>query len=76
MSSDGEEDIVATEKFFSEPRENSQIKATIIAKYFFAWAKIVGQHSDKIAYIDLFAGPGRYEDDTVLVQRERDFCWA
>lgn len=55
---------MATEKFFSEPRENSQIKATIIAKYFVAWAKIIGQHAEKIAYIDLFAGPGRYEDDT------------
>ncbi len=55
---------MATEKFFSEPRENSQIKATIIAKYFVVWAKIIGKHAEKIAYIDLFAGPGRYENDT------------
>lgn len=55
---------MARENFFSEPRENSQIKATIIAKYFLAWAKIIGPRAEKIAYIDLFAGPGRYEDDT------------
>jgi three-Cys-motif partner protein len=59
-----EEGTMATEKFFSEPRENSQIKATIIAKYFLAWARIIGARAEKIAYIDLFAGPGRYEDDT------------
>lgn len=55
---------MAIEKFFSEPRENSKIKATIIAKYFLVWAKIIGKHAEKIAYIDLFAGPGRYKDDT------------
>jgi three-Cys-motif partner protein len=59
-----QEGEMANEKFFSEPRENSQIKATIIAKYFVAWAKIIGSRAEKIAYIDLFAGPGRYEDDT------------
>jgi three-Cys-motif partner protein len=55
---------MATDKFFTEPRENSKIKATIIAKYFLVWAKIIGKHAEKIAYIDLFAGPGRYKDDT------------
>lgn len=53
-----------TEQFFAEARENSVIKAAIIAKYFTAWAKIVGAHSDRVAYFDLFAGPGRYGDDT------------
>lgn len=50
------------EHFFSEPSENSRIKACIVSKYFWAWAKIVEKHSQKIAYIDLFAGPGRYDD--------------
>ncbi len=66
------------ENFFAEAHENSLIKATIIAKYFWAWAKIVEKHSDKIAYVDLFAGPGRYDDGTtstpllVLEQAIRD----
>ena len=36
---------MAPEKFFIEPRANSQIKATIIAKYFLAWAKMRGLYS-------------------------------
>src|SRR5437899_11935489 len=53
-------------QFFSESREQSQIKARIVSKYFWAWAKVIipstKSHSNRIAYIDLFAGPGRYED--------------
>jgi len=37
-----------------------------VAKYFWAWAKVVipqaRKRANKIAYIDLFAGPGRYKD--------------
>src|SRR6266478_2566202 len=57
------------EEFFNESREQSQIKSRIVAKYFWAWAKViiptVKTHGNRIAYIDLFAGPGRYEDGTV-----------
>ncbi|NLX23808.1 MAG: three-Cys-motif partner protein TcmP [Phycisphaerae bacterium] len=54
-------------KFFEESREQSQIKAKIVADYFFAWATVITrvQRSDRIAYIDLFAGPGRYKDGTM-----------
>lgn len=55
--------------FFEEQTEQSLVKSTIISKYFDAWANVVIsvqkrnlQFSQKIAYIDLFAGPGRYED--------------
>ncbi len=56
--------------FFEESREQSLIKATIVSKYFWAWAKvIIGAmrkrpefSRDKLAYVDLFAGPGRYKD--------------
>src|SRR2546427_3723241 len=58
-----------TEGFFNESREQSQIKSRIVTKYFWAWAKViiptVKTHGNRIAYIDLFAGPGRYEDGTV-----------
>lgn len=55
-------------KFFDEQAEQSQVKAAIVTKYFWSWAKIItgylkGAKKDtRIAYIDLFAGPGRYQD--------------
>lgn len=59
---------MSTESFFDESTEHSRIKATITRDYFWAWAKVIlatvkgrGGH---IAYIDLFAGPGRYKDGT------------
>jgi three-Cys-motif partner protein len=58
---------VANEKFFDESREQSQVKSTIVRKYFWACASIITRttRGDRIAYIDLFAGPGRYNDGTV-----------
>ena len=55
------------QRFFDESTEQSQIKAKIVSDYFFAWAKIITrvQRSNRIAYIDLFAGPGRYKDGTI-----------
>lgn len=54
------------ESFFDESSEQSQIKSRIVSKYFWAWAKVViptAKHrSQRIAYIDLFAGPGRYKN--------------
>lgn len=55
-------------QFFDETKEQSLVKATIVSKYFWAWAKVIiptaKQYDGKIAYIDLFAGPGRYKDRT------------
>jgi len=53
--------------FFERRTAQSQIKSTIVAKYLTAWANIMmakNQHRKdrRIAYIDLFCGPGRYED--------------
>src|SRR5262245_20036014 len=51
--------------FFEEQKEQSEIKAAIVAKYFWAWAKVImplaKKAANRIAYIDLFAGPGRYK---------------
>ena len=56
-------------QFFDEPREQSQIKARIVEKYLWAWANVViptaKQMGNRILYIDLFAGPGRYDDGTL-----------
>ena len=52
--------------FFEERSDQSAVKARIVTKYFFAWAKVmmptVEKLGGKIAYIDLYAGPGRYRD--------------
>lgn len=63
------------ETFFNNPRDNSLVKATIVSKYFETWANIILQilkrqekqyarDKGQIAYIDLFAGPGEYDDGT------------
>ncbi len=57
---------MAQAKFFDERTDQSEVKARIIQKYFYAWAKVIipsAKHREKkIAYIDLYAGPGRYKD--------------
>jgi three-Cys-motif partner protein len=56
-------------QFFDESREQSQVKARIVQKYFWAWANVIiptaKQYGNRILYIDLFAGPGRYKDGTL-----------
>lgn len=59
--------------FFQEQREQSLIKARIVSKYFSAWASVIlatqkryPHNTQKMAYIDLFAGPGRYDDQSLL----------
>ncbi len=57
---------MTTADFFDESSEQSIVKTSIVSKYFWVWAKIIMKHSgSRIAYIDLFAGPGRYKDGTV-----------
>ncbi len=56
-----------TRKFFEERTDASTVKATLVQKYFDAWSKIIlptaqQYHDGKIAYVDLYAGPGRYRD--------------
>ncbi|MGO9323532.1 MAG: three-Cys-motif partner protein TcmP [Terracidiphilus sp.] len=59
---------MAIESFFNESTEQSRIKATIVRDYFWAWARVilptVKRQKGRIAYIDLFAGKGRYNDGT------------
>jgi three-Cys-motif partner protein len=51
-------------KFFSRQTEASRRKAKIIADYFPAWATVIGSRATKMAYIDLYAGRGLYDDGT------------
>jgi len=55
--------------FFNDVSEQSVAKSTIVSKYFGAWANVIistqrrfPSREQKLAYIDLFAGPGRYKD--------------
>jgi three-Cys-motif partner protein len=53
---------------FDEQRDQSLVKAAIVSKYFDAWSRVMVSNAakgipiTKLAYIDLFAGPGRYRD--------------
>lgn len=60
-----------SKNFFQEQREQSMIKSRIVSKYFAAWANVIlstqkryPQHAQRMAYVDLFAGPGRYDDQS------------
>jgi len=60
---------MADDDFFDQSREHSQVKARIVAKYFGVWARVMipsaKKFSGRIAYFDIFSGPGRYEDGTL-----------
>jgi three-Cys-motif partner protein len=57
---------VSSKKFFAEQRAHSRVKADIVYKYVLAWAAIVLNPKfnplGEAAYIDLFSGPGSYDD--------------
>lgn len=64
---------MTTTSFFEQSKEQSKVKSAIVAKYFEAWARVMigvqnryrRNDNNRIAYIDLFAGPGRYSDGTI-----------
>ncbi len=53
-----------TQEFFNVQKDQSEVKTTIVEKYFDAWSRIMlaKARSDRLAYIDLYAGPGVYGD--------------
>ena len=58
---------ISLSDFFKEKRSASEIKSEILNEYFKAWAAIMlkGQSYkpiEKILYVDLFSGPGLYEN--------------
>jgi three-Cys-motif partner protein len=59
---------MSTSAFFGESKDQSRVKADIVTKYLATWAKVVipttRKKAESITYIDLFAGPSRYEDGT------------
>ena len=58
--------MASGDNFFDVQSEASGVKARIICKHFDTWSNIVLNEAirlgRKIAYIDLYCGPGRYGD--------------
>ncbi|MGC9317646.1 MAG: three-Cys-motif partner protein TcmP [Armatimonadota bacterium] len=57
--------------WWDAPSRQSQIKTEIVVEYFRQWARVMAGNAlkyphwpNRIAYVDLFAGRGFYEDDT------------
>jgi three-Cys-motif partner protein len=57
-----------SDSFYEAPEQQSIIKSELVTKYFGGWSTIMLQHTrshpPRIAYIDLFSGPGRFDDGT------------
>jgi three-Cys-motif partner protein len=57
---------MTTSLFFEERTEHSRTKAAIVGEYFRQWSAVLASNArrrgDCLQYIDLFAGPGVYED--------------
>lgn len=59
--------MAADNDFFKHQTDSSRVKASIVAEYFPQYCRIIRRKHDpeKFRYIDLFAGPGIYEDGNV-----------
>lgn len=56
---------MASAEFFDTPESQSIIKTEIVTKYFSPWSKVmIGQGAERIAYVDLYSGPGVFGDGT------------
>jgi len=49
---------------FQSYRHQTQIKHQILEKYLQAYFNVIGARHNNLVYIDGFAGPGRYEDES------------
>jgi len=52
----------ARSTFFDEQKKHSEIKTRIVVKYFGGWTRVLSNLTDRLAYIDPYAGPGYYDD--------------
>lgn len=56
--------------FFATREEHNLIKAELVSKYFSEWSKIMlaqtqARRDNRIAYVDLFSGPGVFDDGSL-----------
>jgi three-Cys-motif partner protein len=58
--------LPAVDNFFDAQSGASRVKAAIISKHFDAWSRIMlptaQKYNQKLVYMDLYCGPGRYDD--------------
>jgi three-Cys-motif partner protein len=60
--------LLMTVAFFDVQTDESRVKTDIVENFFVSWAKVISGHQKKrhdpvaLAYVDLFAGPGKYLD--------------
>lgn len=58
--------MATTDNFFDQQKDKSRVKTLIVTDFFKAYFPIinnsVGQKASEIIYIDLFSGPGKFED--------------
>lgn len=58
--------VATTDNFFDEQKDKSKVKTLIVTDFFKAYFPIinnsVGQNASEIVYIDLFCGPGKFDD--------------
>lgn len=55
--------IIDDSEFYDEQSQASQVKSRIVTKYFKFWtAVMLGQKPRRLAYVDLYCGPGRYRN--------------
>lgn len=53
--------------FFENATNSSKVKISMVSQYFAMWSNVMKKKKEKIAFIDLFAGPGYYDDGTPSV---------
>jgi three-Cys-motif partner protein len=59
-----------TVAFFDTQTDESRLKTEIVEAFFVSWARVLSGHQKRdgrvpaLAYVDLFAGPGRYVDSS------------
>lgn len=59
---------MTSNRFYESADPQNIIKTKLVTKYFGAWSNVMlprlNRPSDRLAYVDLFAGPGRFDDGT------------
>jgi three-Cys-motif partner protein len=53
---------VTKKEFFESPAPHSKVKTEIVFKYFKAWCQVMRFRTHRLAYFDLYCGPGKFED--------------
>jgi len=56
---------MAPDDFYDARLDQSAVKSAIVSKYFGAWVRVMLPRAAKVAYVDLFSGPGRYGDGSL-----------